>query len=95
MNHRITNAFVLVGALGAIALAVQRNTHLMPHAAATFEFDRERCFGIARAGRNDCGTARHACAGRAPHDASGDEWLSLPAGTCAKIAGGTVKSVSG
>ncbi|MPW23407.1 DUF2282 domain-containing protein [Paraburkholderia sp. CNPSo 3157] len=56
---------------------------------------RERCFGIVRAGRNDCGTAKHACAGRAPRDAAGDEWLLLPAGTCTKIAGGAIRPASG
>jgi uncharacterized membrane protein len=95
VNHRIGNALVIFSAISAIALAVQRNTHLTPHAAATFRFDRERCFGIVRAGKNDCGTAKHACAGRAPHDAAGDEWLMLPAGTCAKIIGGTLKPISG
>ena len=95
MNHLVGNAFVIIGAIGAITLAVQRNTHLTPHAAATFKFDRERCFGIVRAGKNDCGTAKHACAGRAPRDAAGDEWLMLPAGTCAKIVGGAGKPMSG
>jgi uncharacterized membrane protein len=95
MNHRIGNAVVILSAISAIALAVQRNTHLTPHAAANFRFDRERCFGVVRAGKNDCGTAKHACAGRARLDASGDEWLMLPAGTCEKIIGGALKSRSG
>ena len=44
--------------------------------------------GIARAGRNDCGTSSHSCAGQASRDASETEWLSLPTGTCLRIAGG-------
>jgi uncharacterized membrane protein len=95
MNHRIGNTLVVIGAISAIALAVQRNTHLTPHAASAFRFDRERCFGIVRAGKNDCGTSKHACAGHAPRDAASDEWLLLPAGTCAKIVGGTDNAVSG
>ena len=94
MNLRISNAFVVIGALSAIALSIDRNTHLTERTAAPFRLDRERCFGIVRAGKNDCGTAKHACAGRAPRDASSDEWLLLPAGTCAKIVGGTVEPLS-
>ena len=26
----------------------------------------EKCYGIAKAGQNDCGTAKHACAGQGP-----------------------------
>ncbi|WP_241023747.1 DUF2282 domain-containing protein [Burkholderia sp. Ac-20365] len=64
-----------------------RNTHLGPHLGATFTFSRERCFGVVRAVRNDCGTARHGYVDRATRDAAGDEWVLLPAGTCTKIAG--------
>ncbi|MEX3790370.1 DUF2282 domain-containing protein [Paraburkholderia sp. BR14374] len=94
MNHRISNAFVVIGAISAIALSIDRNTHLTERTAAPFAFDRERCFGVVRAGKNDCGTAKHACAGRAPRDAASDEWLLLPAGTCARIVGGTVNPES-
>ena len=54
--------------------------------------DKEKCYGVAKAGQNDCGTAQHACAGRSTRDDAGDEWISLPAGTCARIAGGRLKS---
>jgi len=30
--------------------------------------DTEKCFGIAKAGQNDCGTAKHACAGSSKAD---------------------------
>jgi len=51
----------------------------------------EKCQGIAKAGMNDCGTSEHACAGQASTDRSAEEWVYVPAGTCKKIAGGTVK----
>ncbi|MBP0590797.1 DUF2282 domain-containing protein [Paraburkholderia sp. LEh10] len=95
MSRRIANVIVIVSALGAIAVAVDRNTHLGPHSSATFTFSRERCFGVVRAARNDCGTARHACAGRATRDAASDEWVLLPAGTCTKIVGGETRPASG
>ena len=51
---------------------------------------KEKCFGIAKAGQNDCGTARHTCAGQAAGDNMADEWKAVPKGTCEK-AGGTLK----
>jgi uncharacterized membrane protein len=91
-NHRVGNAIVLGSAVLVALAAVQRYTHALPGSDATFKLARERCYGVARAGRNDCGTSQHACAGRAARDNAGDEWISLPAGTCARIAGGRVKS---
>ncbi len=92
MGHRLGNTLVICSAIGAPLFAIQHNTHLMPNVHATFTFDRARCFGVVRAGKNDCGTARRVCASRAPRDVAGDEWLTLPAGTCAKIEGGAFKA---
>jgi len=52
----------------------------------------EKCTGIAKSGMNDCGTSKHSCAGMATVDNDAEEWVYVPAGTCAKIAGGTVKA---
>ena len=49
----------------------------------------EKCAGIAKAGKNDCGSSKHACAGQAKAD-GGDEWVYVPKGSCEKIVGGTV-----
>ncbi len=49
----------------------------------------EKCAGIAKAGKNDCGTGKHSCAGQAKAD-GGDEWVYVPKGSCEKIVGGTV-----
>ncbi len=51
---------------------------------------REKCYGIAKKGQNDCGTARHTCAGKAKKDNQPDEWKYVPQGTCEKM-GGTLK----
>ncbi len=53
----------------------------------------EKCFGIAKAGKNDCQTATSSCAGTSRKDAQTDAWLSVPMGVCAKIAGGSLTSV--
>lgn len=51
----------------------------------------EKCMGIAKKGMNDCGTSKHSCAGQATVDGDPEEWVYVPAGTCDKIVGGTVK----
>ena len=48
---------------------------------------KEKCYGVAKAGQNDCGTARHSCAGKATKDNSADEWKYVAKGTCQKLGG--------
>jgi uncharacterized membrane protein len=55
------------------------------------EFSFEKCFGIVKAGLNDCQTATHSCAGTTTADNQGDSWIYVPAGTCAKITGGSTE----
>ena len=52
--------------------------------------DMEKCAGIAKAGKNDCGTATSSCAGTAKKDNEPQAWIFVPKVTCEKIAGGTV-----
>jgi len=49
--------------------------------------EREKCYGVAKAGQNDCGTATHTCAGKAKRDNAPDEWKYVPKGTCEKMGG--------
>jgi uncharacterized membrane protein len=49
--------------------------------------DEEKCYGIAKAGQNDCGTATHGCAGMATADKDPAEWKFVPKGTCEKAGG--------
>jgi uncharacterized membrane protein len=48
---------------------------------------KEKCYGIAKAGQNDCGTAKHSCAGQARRSNDPAEWKYVPAGSCAKAGG--------
>ncbi len=50
----------------------------------------EKCFGIAKAGKNDCQTKHSSCAATSHKDAQTDAWLSVPKGTCQKIVGGSL-----
>jgi uncharacterized membrane protein len=59
--------------------------------AAAEAADNEKCYGIAKAGKNDCQTTSHSCAGTASADGQADSWIYVPAGTCDKIVGGSLK----
>lgn len=55
--------------------------------------DKEKCYGVAKAGHNDCGNAQktHSCAAQSTVDGEGGEWVALPKGTCDKIVGGSLE----
>lgn len=50
--------------------------------------DMEKCAGIVKAGKNDCGGDTGACAGQSTKDGDKQAWVYLPKGTCEKIVGG-------
>ena len=50
----------------------------------------EKCYGVAKAGKNDCQTANSSCAGTSKTDNQADAFIAVPKGTCQKIAGGTL-----
>ena len=52
----------------------------------------EKCFGVAKAGKNDCQTSKSACAGTSTKDGQKDAWLYVPKGTCDKLVGGSTKT---
>lgn len=55
----------------------------------------EKCYGVVKAGKNDCQTATSSCAGTSKKDAQGDAWIAVPAGTCAKLVGGSTEAKKG
>lgn len=57
--------------------------------------DMEKCFGIVKAGKNDCQTATSSCAGTAEVDSKSDAFIVLPKGTCEKITGGSLTPKKG
>lgn len=56
--------------------------------------EQERCYGVAKAGKNDCATETSACAGTAKQDFLKSAWVYTPKGTCAKLAGGALTPMS-
>ena len=73
-----------LASLIAVTLAMAANT---AHAAKD---DTEKCAGIVKAGKNDCGTSKSACAGTTKADSDPEAWILVPKGTCERIAGGMV-----
>jgi uncharacterized membrane protein len=55
--------------------------------------DKEKCYGIAKAGENNCAnlSGTHSCAGEASQDNSPVEWKLVAKGTCAKLGGLSVE----
>ena len=86
MNTK-TKLIIPAVAIAAVAGAVALGTSNDAVAAG----DKEKCYGVAKAGKNDCGnvSGTHGCAGQSKADNAWDEWVYLPTGTCDKLAGGT------
>jgi uncharacterized membrane protein len=79
MNQR----FILSSALAsALALGLVGNVAAQDKA-------KEKCFGIAKAGQNDCAnlSGTHSCAGQSKADNAPDEWKYVAAGTCKDMKG--------
>ncbi|MDL2336964.1 MAG: DUF2282 domain-containing protein [Pseudomonadota bacterium] len=84
MNHRLiaTSALASVLALGMLSTA-----------SAADAPAKEKCFGIVKAGANDCAnlSGTHSCAGQASADNGVDEWKYVAKGTCASLGGKTAE----
>jgi len=55
------------------------------------KFDAEKCYGVVKAGKNDCQTANSSCAGTSRRDNQKDAWIFVPAGTCERLVGGNLQ----
>ncbi|MFM4650013.1 DUF2282 domain-containing protein [Aeromonas bivalvium] len=53
--------------------------------------EKEKCYGVVKAGQNDCATKASSCAGTAKTDAAGDAFVVMPKGLCEKLAGGSLQ----
>ena len=73
----IASALGAVVALGALSAA--------PASAA----EKEKCYGIAKAGQNDCASTAgtHSCAGQAKVDKDPNDWKYVAKGSCEKMGG--------
>ena len=56
-------------------------------------FKAEKCYGIAKAGKNDCAsTGNSSCAGTSKRNADPKAWLYVPAGYCERIVNGSLQA---
>ncbi len=49
----------------------------------------EKCYGVVKAGHNDCGGKHNSCAGHAEKDGQADAWVMVPEGLCDKLVHGS------
>ena len=72
-------------ALGALSVAGQ---------AAAQDAEMEKCYGVVKAGKNDCAGPGHTCQGQARADGAANEFIMVPAGTCERLVNGSTTAKS-
>ncbi len=80
---------LIAAALAGICAASTGMASAQTDMAKTDKMDKEKCYGVAKAGQNDCASASgsHSCSGQAKADMSKDEWKYVAKGTCEKAGG--------
>jgi uncharacterized membrane protein len=82
MNTKSSIAAAVAGAFAA-ALAGAAD---IDRAAAEEKTEMEKCYGVSKAGENDCAAgAGTSCAGTSTVDYQGNAWKLVPAGSCEKM----------
>lgn len=87
MDRRLLATSTFAAAL-TLALAAQ----MLPVRAADDGDHMEKCYGVNARAKNDCAGGAHSCAGQSTKDRDAQAYVLLPAGVCAKIAGGSTKA---
>lgn len=86
MNKRIFIAAALASAIAPVVLSAQK-----PAPAPSFK--AEKCYGIAKAGKNDCAsTGNNSCGGTSKLNSDPKAWIYVPEGYCERIVGGSKTS---
>ena len=80
--------FIITAAIAALTSGGIFASTTAQAAGAVVCAEQERCYGIAKAGKNDCATSSSGCSGTAKQDNLKDAWIYVPKGTCQKVAGG-------
>lgn len=79
-------ASMIIGSASIVAMSNQ--------ASAAKNEKMEKCYGVVKAGQNDCADAKqvHSCAGESKANGGKGEWILLPSGTCEKLVNGSLKA---
>jgi uncharacterized membrane protein len=80
--YSIAATSALLGALAVAAGAVAQTKD--PDMSG-----KEKCYGISKAGKNDCAAGAHSCAGQSTKDGDKSSFIAVPAGLCARLEGGS------
>jgi uncharacterized membrane protein len=78
-------------AISTLAAALALASSAGPALSADQPAESEKCFGVVKAGANDCETATNSCAGTSVEDGQGDAWVLVPKGLCEKLVGGSLE----
>ena len=84
------NTTVLLASAMAVALSLAVQASAGP--APVPKFEAEKCYGIAKAAKNDCQTSNSSCAGTSKRNGQGDAWIYVPKGTCDRVVGGSLQA---
>jgi len=83
-NARTLIAATTAAAIGGVVTAMAQTPAAAPN------FTAEKCYGIAKAGSNDCASAgNNSCGGTSRVDGDRGAWIFVPTGVCAKIVNGS------
>jgi uncharacterized membrane protein len=83
MKKSIFIAAALASTIAPVVLSAQK-----PAPAPTFK--AEKCYGIAKSGKNDCAsTGNNSCGGTSKINSDPKAWIYVPEGYCERIVGGS------
>lgn len=89
LNRRFVIASALAAAVAAPALFAASNVSTSTQTPA---FKAEKCYGIAKAGKNDCAaTGNSSCAGTSKLNGDPKAWIYVAEGYCERIVNGSLK----
>jgi len=60
--------------------------------ASVLAAEKEKCYGVAKAGQNDCATKTSSCVGTSTVDNQADAFIVVPEGLCERLANGSSMS---
>lgn len=78
------NKIVSIATLTAMVTSIA----IMP--AAAEDTGKEKCYGVAKAGKNDCASGKVSCAGSSKIDSDGEAFIAVPKGLCERLVGGSL-----
>jgi uncharacterized membrane protein len=89
INRRFVIASALAAAVSAPALIASAMTSTPSQQPA---FKAEKCYGIAKAGKNDCAaTGNSSCAGTSKLNGDPKAWIYVAEGYCERIVNGSLQ----